>query len=351
MKYRFFTTSEKAWKAMLSSIQEARHSIFWEVHSFRNNTPEFDFFDTLKQKAKEGVKVKLIIDGIGSFWLSNKSRKELEDAGAEIILFKNWIHRIHKKVLIVDEEVAFLGGVNIANNYRSWIDLQIEIHGAVVRNLLRYFSRSYKLCKGKDPYVLSFYEERKIDKAKFKFRKAKHWVIDHSPVLRKKQMLKGYYQKKISEAKESLSIVTPYFIPHRWLIKSLKSARARGVKIDVIIPQNTDIGLARIANTFFAHLMNKYGIEFYLTSKMIHAKAFLVDNKEGMIGSNNIDAQSFDFNSETSLIFERKDMVQDLKKIIAQWKRQAIPFYEIKRKARWYEKPLGWFVSFLQPLL
>jgi len=351
VKYKFYTTSEKAWAAMLESMRAARHSIYWEIHILRNDTPAYRFFDVIKEKARAGIKVKIIIDAVGSFNLNAVSRQALQKAGAEVLVFKYLLHRIHKKVLIIDERTAFLGGVNVGRNYKKWLDLNIMLHGSVVRKILKSFSRSYRLCKGRDSHLLSFYQERKILKVRRKIRAAKHRIIDHAPILKKKRALREYYKKQIMQARARVIIVTPYFIPGRWLIDSLKTACRQGVQVDVIIPQQADIGIMRWANRFFAYRLQKHGVNFYLTREMIHAKAFLVDGKEGLVGSNNIDAQSFDFNSEISLVFRRRDMINDLKRIMERWRRQAVPLRNMKNGVSWYEKPAAWLIHFFQPLL
>jgi len=195
------------------------------------------------------------------------------------------------------------------------------------------------------------YRRGKISKTKIKFRSAKHRIIDQSPILKKKRALREYYKKRITQARQQVIIITPYFVPRPWLINLLRGACDKGVRVDIIIPKRTDISFIRLANYVFAYRLQKYGINFYLAREMIHAKAFLVDDKEGLVGSNNIDAQSFDFNSEIGLVFQRRDMVNDLKHIIRRWKRRAIPLRNLKSGIKWYEKPAEWLIYFFQPLL
>jgi cardiolipin synthase A/B len=352
MRYRFYTTSEKTWVAMLDSIRRADSSIYWEIHDLRDDTPQHKFFEALKEKARAGVRVKIIIDAFGSFGLKNSARRSLENAGVEVLSFSSLLHRIHKKILIIDEGIAFLGGVNVGYRYRAWLDLHMRLQGRVVKKLIRSFSRSYKLCGGRDSHVLKLYRQTKSQKAKKRLDIAKHWFIDHAPILKKNQALKNYYKKRITKARKRIVIVTPYFIPHKWLVGLLKDASQREVVVDVIIPERTDVGIARLANYVFAHQLQKRGVNFYLSREMIHAKVFLVDDEEGMIGSNNIDAQSFDFNSETSLVFRRKDMVGNLKRIIEGWKNGAVPFQQSPGyKSHWYEKPAQWFIQLFRPIL
>ncbi|MBI4993789.1 hypothetical protein HZC33_02425 [Candidatus Wolfebacteria bacterium] len=143
--YKFYTTSESAWAAMLKDIKAAKKSIYLEMYIFVDNTSGYNFFEILKQKADEGVKVKIIIDSFGSSELSQKMIDELRKVGAEVLFFSYWFERIHKKILIIDENIVFLGGVNIHKFFRKWNDLQIRLEGSIAKYSLRSFARIYNL--------------------------------------------------------------------------------------------------------------------------------------------------------------------------------------------------------------
>ena len=136
MNYKFFTNSEKAWKAMFEAILNAKKSIYLEMYIFQNDMKEFDFFHLLKEKAKQGLQVKLILDSFGSAGLSDSAISELKEAGVEMLFLSYLLHRMHRKVLIVDERVAFIGGVNLHRDSRFWNDLMVKIKGKLVRERL-----------------------------------------------------------------------------------------------------------------------------------------------------------------------------------------------------------------------
>ncbi len=314
MKYKFYTVSSTAWDAMLKAIQLAEKSIYWECYILLDDTPAHNFFDALKEKATQGLKVKIIADAVGSFWLSSKVVGDLERAGVEVLFFnhRGWFNRNHKKILIVDEKIGFIGGVNIAKAHRNWLDLHIRIEGLIVRALLKSFIKSYKISGGKDNLT---YQKLRMHR---KIR-----ILDHLPTISNSRRLKKYYLQHINSAEKTILIATPYFVPHFWLIKALKRAARRGVRIEIILPAKTDHKIISWLNHLFVYLVRERGIYFYFSSKMIHAKALLIDDQEGLVGSNNIDATSFEFNSESGLVFKRKDMLKDLKKIFEEWKSQA----------------------------
>ena len=102
MKYKFYTTSEKAWDAMIEAIAGAQKSIFIEMYIFVDNTARHDFYKILEEKAKKGLKVKVIIDSFGSNELSQKTIDRLKSAGVELLFFSYWLRHTHKKILIID---------------------------------------------------------------------------------------------------------------------------------------------------------------------------------------------------------------------------------------------------------
>ena len=335
---------------MIAGVGAAKRSIYWEIHSLLADDPEYDFIGLLKQKALSGVRVVLVLDALGSAGLRSRARNLLLEAGVEVRTFRKVFYGIHKKVLLIDEEIAYLGGVNVGRRFRHWLDLNLMIRGPVVQNLLRSFSRSYKLADGKNENILKFYEERMTWRAKRKLKAVRYWIIDHAPILKKQHRLRKYYERKIGLAKKSLIFVTPYFLPHRWMVQSLKNAMARGVRVEVIMPKAADIFMMRIANDVYWHQLKKSGINFYLSPKMVHAKALLVDGREGLVGSNNIDALSFNFNTETGIVFKEPAMLSNLKNILESWKQDAI-LLDQKAAPRWHKRPVAWLIWLIHPFI
>lgn len=342
MRYKFYKSNEEAWVAMFDSIMKAEVSVYWESYILKNDTsPYLNFFDLLKSKARRGVKVRVVLDGFGSLWFENidsKMLRELKDAGVDVLFFNSWFHRIHRKILIIDEKEAFLGGVNVANSYRKWLDLHLYIRDhKIIKTLTASFANSYFNSGGKNPYLLSIKKNSPV-------RRAQLWLLEHFPNTGK-LLLKRYYLEKITMAEKTVTMVTPYFAPKPWLIKVLRQAVLRGVSVEIIIPETADMPLVDKSNYLFAKMLSEFGIKFYLIRKMNHAKALLVDNKEGLVGSNNLDSQSFDFNIEASFSFKRKDMVADLRTIIDEWKKEAFLFDSNKYISPWYLKPFEYILE------
>jgi len=345
-KYKLYTHSEKAFTAMRDAVAEADSSIYWESYTFTNDLVlTHDFFSLFIKKATLGVKVVLILDGLGSYGIEKASLALLKKAGVEVYFFGSWWRRTHRKLLIIDEKKAFLGGVNIGEAYRKWLDLHLETsESALLPVMIHSFAKSYAMCGGRDQSVLAERNTRRT------LRQTKLKFYEHWPVFGKLR-LRELYEERIESAKRSITIVSPYFSPHKWLTKALLSAVGRGVVVSIIFPARTDPKVADIPNYYNADLLSSCGIDFYAQDQMNHAKALLVDDKEGMIGSQNIDALSFDFNQEAGVFFSKKDMVLDLKKIITRWKKESTPFKEIKWQKRWYYPFIAFLVKIFQPIL
>ncbi|MFA7285666.1 MAG: phosphatidylserine/phosphatidylglycerophosphate/cardiolipin synthase family protein [Candidatus Paceibacterota bacterium] len=338
MKYKFFTNSYHSWKAMYREIQEARTSVYLEMYIFENTVENFDFFKLLQDKARDGIKVKLILDSFGSKELTQASVSELRSNGVEVLFVSFLFHRMHRKVLIVDESVAFVGGVNIHNTAKFWNDLVLMIKGELVPKVVRSFASSYRNAKGTDKSILQKLKNKKVNKLK-------SWLIEHSPS-NKIFSLKKIYKENLNKTEKSIVLVTPYFAPKRWLVALLHQAVLRGVRVEVLIPKNTDhpFFLDRV-NYYYVNKLKKLGVEFYLHPKMNHAKLTVFDKEEAIVGSNNIDVLSFDLNSEVGVFLKEKEAVANLLDVVENWKKESKVFDLNRYKIKWFDYILSPLIS------
>ena len=314
---------------MFAAISNAKKSVYLEMYIFQNDMGEFDFFHLLKEKAKQGLRVKLILDSFGSAGLSDNAIYELKEAGVEILFLSYLLHRMHRKVLIVDERLAFIGGVNLHQNSRFWNDLMVRIKGNLVKKVVISFAKSYLNAGGKDPLFLE--KNKKITETK-----TDTWIVEHSPV-RRKFHFKRIYKKYLNKAEDSIILITPYFIPKRWLSATLHQAVLRGVKVEVLVPKNTDHFINDSVNYFYIYKLSKLGIKFYMEEKMNHAKAIIIDKKEAMVGSQNLDFLSFDFNSEVGIFFKDLEAVSKLCRIAEEWKKDSVLFDYKTYQPKWFD--------------
>lgn len=329
---------------MLHAVQTAQYSINFESYIFEHDTAgTHDFVEALRVRALAGVAVTVVIDRFGSWYLGQGQEAALRATGVDLVYYGRFFRRIHRKVLVVDRKVAFIGGVNIGKRYQKWADLHLRVaEPAIVEALVRSFWNSYKASGGtrhtEESQPQTFRE------------RAGMWLLDHWPISGR-STLRAYYEEQIKKAEKSIAIVTPYFVPHRWFSEALRAAVRRGVEVDVILPANTDPAIMKIPNLVATLSLSRAGVRIFFTKVMNHAKVLLIDDRIGLVGSQNIDAMSFDFNAEVGVSFTEPDMVRDLKQITERWKREADEFSHATFKRRWYHPVIEFVVDLFQPVL
>jgi cardiolipin synthase A/B len=340
MKYQIFTTTSKAWKAMLSDIATARKSVYLEMFILSDDIYGQDFSTALINAARRGVKVILILDVIGSYSLNNEFIEQLKSADVEVLFYSLFFRRNHRKILVVDDTVAYVGGINISESFQSWKDLQIRFtFPNVVRSVVRSFVRVYRECGGKDQVIVSAARDSLI-------KRTKMWFVERG-VGRFRYQLQRNYEKHIDDAKKSLIIVTPYLFPPRWLIARIHQAILRGVTVEILVPLRADYWFVNKLNKVYTSFFEGLGAHCYFLEEMNHAKAMLIDGRNGVIGSQNLDVLSFGWNIEAGVFFEDKDVVNELSGIITEWKNSSVQFGSVGLKASWYYR----FAAFLLRLL
>lgn len=330
---------------MYEAVSLAERSIYLEMYIMNDDMKEFNFLELLKQKAKTGVKISVILDSFGSNDLSKNIILDLKKVGVEIFFISSLLHRTHRKILIVDEKVAFVGGVNFHQSASAWNDLVIKVKGKIVLLILRSFAKSYAKCGGQDMFILKYKKGVNIISKQMHF-----WLIDHFPTLGKNR-LKKIYETNINKAEKSVVLITPYFMPKKWMIVLLHQAVLRGVKVEILVPQFTDYKMIDRINYFFIYRVSKLGINFYLEKEMNHAKVMIIDGKEGMVGSHNLDFLSFDFNSEVGIFFNDLKAVQKLLVIYEEWKKDTILFSHITYKPKYIDYILAPMFSLFSRML
>ena len=299
----------------------AKKSIYLEMYIFTDDMDEFNFVELFKNKAKAGLRVKIILDSYGSSNLSKKAIGELKSAGVELLFISHFFHHTHRKVLIIDERIAFVGGVNFHQSAAKWSDLTVKMEGKIVSFIMRSFSKAYLKCGGKDTAILKYFRKRK----KIIPEKVEFWLVEHFPMYRENR-LKKIYQQGIGKSEKFVYLVTPYFMPKRWFSALLHQATLRGVKVEIIVPKVTDHYFVDRMNYFFMYRLAKLGVNFYLENEMNHAKLMIVDKKFAMIGSQNLDYLSFDLNSELGVFLREEKEIVELSHIFENWKENGSLF-------------------------
>jgi cardiolipin synthase len=359
--YNFFTTTQDAWVAMYHDLASAKSSIYWELYILQDTGEGKRFVDILLEQARRGLDVKLIIDTFGSFNLSKETQNALRQAGVEFLWYNKlypewrinrWINRLwirnHRKVLIIDEQVAFVGGVNIDNSSKDWDDLQLRLEGEVVKPLLRGFGKTYIHATGNSNEVSHFFRPY-APRFSQELRSRVAFLL-HSPhVSPQHSSVKRFYSRSLRKAVTDFTLLTPYYAPDKKFLAQIYRAKKRGVQIDILLPLKPDHKFLEYMAQSFYEATQKVGARIFLLPKMNHGKALSVDGVMGLVGSVNFTPRGFNSNEEAGVYFKDPTMVSDVNRIFDKWKQGAALINEVGGSSRrWYQRFLGWAASYFK---
>lgn len=346
MSYSFYTTTQKAWSWMIESIKKAKKSIYIEMYIFLDDTwSSHDFIWEIKNKLKEWLEVIIVVDIVWSFFLKKNTIQQLRDLGAEICFFSHFLRRTHRKILIIDQKIAFLWWVNVKRWSKDWHDLQIKFSWWFLLNpLLKSFSYTYKMAGWKNEKILDINQKSFI-------KKMKSWIVENRWRKDNIYHLNNYYRDKIFNAKKTITVVTPYLVPPRWMIALLDAAVYRGVNISFIIPKDTDIKIINHINYYYAKRLRNLWIKFYFTKKMNHAKLMIIDWNEAIVWSQNIDFLSFDMNAEIWVFFQDKKAIKNIEIIINDWIKKSEVCIPDKNYLGIWSNIFKFFLKLFSPIL
>lgn len=311
----------EAFPAMLRAIASAEEQICLEMYILRADRIGQRFKAALVERALAGVAVRVLYDGVGSIGLPADYVAELMQAGAEVLEFHpvapwrrrfGWNRRDHKKLLIVDCRVAFVGGINIGDEYSpaeegggGWHDMCAEVEGPAVRELSRIFASTWEAEGGSTVSVVT--RSGALEGAL-----AFVQVIANLGVIRRPGMRRAYLHA-IRRAQHQISVTNAYFIPDAALRRALAQAIRRGASVRVIVPSRSDLEPVYYASRhLYARLMRSGVRIFEWQGEMMHAKCAAIDGLWSTIGSYNLDRRSFVHNLEVGLLMIDRELAREL---------------------------------------
>lgn len=334
--YTLYDHPPDLYQAMLKDIEQAKDYIYLETYKFGNDNIGNRFRNALTKKAKEGVKIKLLLDSWGA-GVPLSFFTEMIRYGAEVRYFKKIVlafdfftknhRRNHRKLLIIDDRITYLGSANIAGHSIKWRELQLRISGPITIHFKRNFLTSFK---SYNKYLFN----------KFNYRKSVYFedfeIVQDIPSIYR-QRIKKKYEDLIRSAVREIIIETPYFIPGFKLRKELMDAASKGVDVKVIMPFHSDVKVVDLLRNKYLGMMHRSNVKllFYIPTNL-HAKAALFDNEIFSIGSANFDYRSFRYMYEIALFGKHPEIVSELRKHIDETLKDCIPFdYEA-----WMNRPV-----------
>ena len=350
-----FTSGPDKFASLKEDLRKAERSIFLQYYIFQDDRIGNEIADILMEKARAGVMVKVIYDHVGSFSARNKFFKKMQEAGVDThpffkVTFPQLANRInwrnHRKIVVIDEKIGYIGGMNIADRYvyggegeTAWRDTHFRLQGDIVESLIYSFAIDWNFLK-------KVTELPRVEPAPVEFSNSTGIQLVTSGPTERWNNLSMVFLKAISSARKSIYIQTPYFLPTDTLLSALQSAALGKIDVRIMMPQKTDSVLLHYASFSYITQCLRSGIKVYLYEPgMLHAKAMIIDEELVTAGSTNFDFRSFENNFECNLLIYDKGINRKMRDIF---------FEDLKRckKLRlteWRKRPLG--QRFLESLL
>ena len=322
----YYARGEEFFPAMLEGLKQAKEFIFMEFFIISDGKEWNNVTEILKEKAQQGVDVRIIYDDMGcGGTISSRTPKILAKYGIKCykfhpfrpILSGAYNNRDHRKIVIVDHQMAFTGGINLADEYANeikrfgyWKDTMIKIEGSAISNLISVFFQNHDLCTNKvsdyEKYINYDYEQYDDNGYVMPFGDGPGGIDD---ALIGEQT----YINMLNYAKDRVFISTPYLIPTYSLIDAMRNAAKRGVEVNLILPGIPDKKMVySISKSHFRYLLDS-GVNIYLyTPGFNHMKAMSVDCKMAFVGTINFDFRSLVHHFECGALLVRSKCIKDI---------------------------------------
>jgi cardiolipin synthase A/B len=344
---KFYKSGATLFNDMFQQLKDAKKEILIEFFIVKKDRLGNQFLQLLKEKAAEGVVVRLLVDRLGSFWFTKKDRKMLEKSGVQFafsekprfpFLFYRLNRRNHRKIVIIDGVIGYVGGFNVGDEYigknptfNVWHDYHVCLSGKVVADLQRVFQLDWEKSAG--PINVFKADE---------------------PVKGKKEMqvlatdgigLEQFFIQYIHTAKEELIFGTPYFIPTEAIVAALKEALERGVQVYILVPMKADHLFVKEAGMGYYERLKQMGAKVRMYDiGFFHGKLFMMDKKLADIGTANFDRRSFYLNKEVNVVIFDRKFSEEVRKVFFKVFRESIEFSD-----HWL-KQLNWKTKITIPI-
>ncbi|MEE1260067.1 MAG: cardiolipin synthase [Paludibacteraceae bacterium] len=343
-----FTDGASLYESIFADIETAKETIFAEYYIIENDKISDRFIDTLIKKANEGVKVKIVVDAVGSWKVKNKTKQRLADAGIEYHEFlpvslpffgRKINYRNHRKILLIDNEIGYIGGMNVADRYiegkksiGKWRDTHIKVIGDGIQGLAKVFRRDYHFVS-RQLTSISTKKPSKVDGV----TPCNMQTVFSGPDMEYRAIMQTYL-RIIMQSKKYVYIESPYFMPNEAVRSALVTAAKSGVEIKIIIPLFSDDRIVLMSTYSYVKDLASAGIHFYFyKAGFIHSKLIISDDQIVSVGSANMDFRSLEHNFETNAILYGDETASIFRNIFEQDMADSESF-DMKR---WKSRPFS----------
>ena len=354
---------------LFEEIKKAKHHIHLEYFNFRNDSIANALFDLLAKKAEEGVEIRALFDSFGNSSnnkpLKKKHLKAIRAKGIEIEEFDPirfpWINhafrRDHRKIIVIDGEIGYTGGMNIADYYINglpkigeWRDIHIRMEGNAVECLQDIFldmwnETTNQNIQGEKYYPYSNEKIKVINNKKIA-------IVDRNPKKDTKGMRRTL-AKAIESAENKVQIINPYFTPTRIIKRAIKNALGKGVKVEIMIPGKSDIPFSPDASMYIANSLRKKGADIYIfNGGFHHSKIMVIDSLYCSVGSANLNSRSLRCDYEVNAFIFDQETTDELIQIFSEdQKDSTLLTKEIYKNRGLWKKFISWFAHLFTPFL
>jgi cardiolipin synthase A/B len=313
---KVLTNGEETFQHIIAELKRARHHIHLEYYIVRHDQIGQEIKNILIEKASQGVKVRFMYDAVGSWQLSKSYINELKNAGIETVSFgpvrlpflnNKFNFRNHRKIIVIDGNIGFVGGLNIGDEYLGrnkeigfWRDTHLMLRGEAVRTLQLIFLQDWYYMTNHS-FLTAEYLSPQIDHESH----GGVQLIAGGPD-NEWSVIKNIFFSMISAARESVWIASPYFIPDEDIFSALKVAALSGIDVRLLVPNRPDKRIVfHASRSYFPELMAAGVKVFEYERGFMHSKIIIVDGELASIGTSNMDMRSFHLNFEVNAFLFR----------------------------------------------
>lgn len=368
-RVRLLKSGEEKFDDLFTAIRKAKHYIHLEYFNFRNDSIAALLFAELDKKVQDGVKVRAMFDAFGN-WSNNKPLKkkhlkELAKRGIEIVKFDplnfpfigDFMSRDHRKIVIIDGQTAYTGGMNVADYYieglpafGDWRDMHMRIEGPAVDELQRIFLTMWEKATDERLTDSIYYFPPKTDKLHLPgtVDDVTIGIVDRVP-RKSPKLMREAYAHAILAAEEKIELINPYFVPTRTVRRALKKAAKKGVDVQVMVSVKGDIPITPDASMHVARQLHKCGATIYqFEGGFHHSKIMMVDDKFCTVGSTNLNSRSLRYDYEVNAFIFNPQVTDELSDVFNADKKQSTIMTDEnwKQRSRWH-RFVGWFSNLI----
>ncbi len=321
-----FTDGNEKMDHLITDILNAKESINIMYFIVKNDDTGDRLIRALIDRAKAGVEVRFLMDAMGSRSLYHTHMQEFRDSGGKYAFFFSpkfkflnlkLNYRNHRKLVIIDDKIGYLGGFNIGNEYLGkapkfgyWRDTHLRMTGGCIQDMLARFIMDWRVATGEHWSVPSAYFTAPSKEGSTGIQ-----IVSSGPDSTQEEVKHGYL-KMISAARKNIYIQTPYFVPDMSILESLKNAALSGVDVRIMIPNKPDHLFVYWATYSYIGILLDVGAKVYIYDKgFMHAKTICADGEVASVGSANFDIRSFKLNFEANAFIYDPDVVETLERV------------------------------------